>query len=157
MEKKNGLFKVYTDKTKSALVDLGEGDAWMPVQSNAQQYFKKVDKNSECTFGVEGDQLVYVKQQGSGQSQNQYNQSQPKSYKQRSQDDSNKYNMQMSKLKNRINARTSAIENATKIAIADENLDTQEKMHNAVKTIREEFLQFIEGEDTSSEGENPSN
>jgi len=147
METKNGLFKVYTDKTKSALIDLGEGESWMPVQSNAQQYFKKVDKNSECTFGIEKDQLVYVKQQ-SGQNQNQQ-----KSYKQRGQDDSNQYNMQMSKLKNRINARTSALENATKIAVADENLDTYEKMHEAIKTMRDEFLQFIEGEDTSPEGE----
>jgi len=143
MEKKNGLFKVYTDKTKSALIDLGEGESWMPVQSNAQQYFKKIEKNSECTFGIEEDKLVYVKQQSQGQ---------PKSQNQKNGDTSNQYNMQMSKLKNRINARTSALENATKIAVADENLDTYEKMHEAIKTMRDEFLQFIEG-DTPSEGE----
>ena len=152
MDKKNGKFVAYSDKTKSALIDLGEGEAWHKVQENAQQYFNKIEKNSECAFGFDGEELVYVKQQSQGQGQGQ---SQPKSQNQRNQDDSNKYNMQMSRLKNGINARTSALENATKIAIADENLDTHSKMLNAIQTMRDEFLSFIEG-DTPSEGENPS-
>lgn len=140
MEKQKGKFIAYSDKTKSACIDMGEGQDWHKVQSNAQQYFKKVEKGSECSFGFDGEELVFVKQESSGNKETS-----------KQTNDSNKYNMQMSQLKNRINARTSALENATKIAIADENLDTQEKMHEAIKTIRAEFLEFIEGE-----GDTPS-
>jgi ABC-type phosphate/phosphonate transport system ATPase subunit len=49
----------------------------------------------------------------------------------------------MSKLKNRIMARCSALDNATKLVIAEQETKTPE----VVLTYAEQFLKFIEGEE----------
>jgi len=148
--RKTGKFIAYSTESNSALIDLGEGKTWYNVAENAKHFFQNLKIQTDCEFGFSGNEIVFVKKVSN-------NQGQPQSQKQRNQSESDKYNMQMSKLKNNTNARISALDNATKIAMSDENLNTYQKKYKAIVNLRDEFLKFIEGENTSPEGEIPSN
>lgn len=133
MEKKAGKFVAYSDKTKSACIDLGDGQDWFPVKENAQQYFKKVDKKSECDFGFDEGKLVYVKQNSKDQS------SQPKSQYQRNMETRENKHVEM------------ILSYAKDLVIADKS-KTLDSAVEGLMIARQRIMDW-KGE---SEGENPS-
>jgi hypothetical protein len=134
MDYKKGKFKAYADKTKSALVDFGEGEQWTKVTGNAQQYVQKLEKNSEVSFGMDNGEIVYCKTFGSSFKQ---------AHADRSSNSDNKNAIkEMSELKNKTNARICAIECATRLAAS--GTEENEKKPEAIIEMAGLFLNFIE-------------